>query len=160
MADTQVLLLPRRTGLPYAFAREYGVILESGADGPVCVHRPSCALSALIEVQRIAGPGLRLEQTSAEMFDTRLAAAYRDNASDASDAAGALECAVWGGLVPPPGRNTNGAGGAGPARPVARAVAGRAFAPDGQATGSGAGEMVRSRIWRSGTYSPSMRQTF
>lgn len=89
MAETQVLPSPRRTGLPYAFAREYGVILELGVDGPVCVHRPTCALSALIEVQRIAGPGLRLEQTSAEMFDTRLAAAYRDNASDASDAAGA-----------------------------------------------------------------------
>jgi general secretion pathway protein E len=43
----------------------------------------------LIEVQRVAGGGLRLEQVSAEMFDARLAAAYRDNASDASDAAGA-----------------------------------------------------------------------
>ena len=89
MADTHILPSPRRTGLPYAFARQYGIILESGTDGPVCVHRQACSLTALIEVQRIAGPGLRLEQMSAEMFDARLATAYRDNASDASDAAGA-----------------------------------------------------------------------
>ena len=59
MADTLTLPVPRRTGVPYAFARQYGVILEPGTDGPVCVHRPTCTVSALIEVQRIAGPGLQ-----------------------------------------------------------------------------------------------------
>lgn len=81
--------LPRRIGLPYAFARQHGVILETGPDGPVCVLRPEVSVCAIVEVQRIAGKGLRLEPLSESLFDARLAVAYRDNASDASDAAGA-----------------------------------------------------------------------
>ncbi len=89
MADTQTLPPTRRTGLPYAFARRHGVILELRGDGPVCAHLPTSTLSALVEVQRISGPGLQLEQVSPAMFDARLATAYRDNATDASDAAAA-----------------------------------------------------------------------
>ncbi|WP_426036268.1 type II secretion system ATPase GspE [Cypionkella sp. TWP1-2-1b2] len=90
MPDVQSISpLPRRLGLPYAFARQHGVILETGPEGPVCVLRPAASVSAIVEVQRIAGKGLRLEPLSDPLFDARLAAAYRDNASDASDAAGA-----------------------------------------------------------------------
>ncbi len=74
--------------LPYAFARQNGVIVESSADGPVCAVRPDAPLTALAEVQRVAGP-VRFDAVSSDVFETRLAAAYRDNASDASDAAGA-----------------------------------------------------------------------
>ncbi|NUB42764.1 type II/IV secretion system protein [Fertoebacter nigrum] len=74
--------------LPYSFARQHGVILEPGASGPVCALRPGAPVTALAEVQRIA-PGLTFEPLSPEAFEARLAAAYRDNAADASDAAGA-----------------------------------------------------------------------
>ena len=74
--------------LPYAFARQHGVILETSPEGPVCALRPGAPLAALAEVQRIAG-AVRFDALSSEVFETRLAAAYRDNASDASDAAGA-----------------------------------------------------------------------
>ncbi|QDA36475.1 type II secretion system protein GspE [Paracoccus liaowanqingii] len=74
--------------LPYAFARQHGVLLEQGEGGPVCVARPAAPLSALAEVRRLAGPALRLAPVAQADFDTRLAQAYRDNASDASDAAG------------------------------------------------------------------------
>lgn len=74
--------------LPYAFARQHGVILEFSADGPICAVRAGAPMAALAEVQRIVGP-IRIDAVPSEEFETRLAAAYRDNASDASDAAGA-----------------------------------------------------------------------
>ncbi|MEO1910195.1 MAG: type II secretion system ATPase GspE [Paracoccus sp. (in: a-proteobacteria)] len=74
--------------LPYAFARQHGVLLEQGADGPVCVIRPAAPLTAVAEVRRLSGPALRLAPVTQADFDARLAQAYRDNASDASDAAG------------------------------------------------------------------------
>jgi general secretion pathway protein E len=89
MDDAQALAPPRRTGLPYGFARQHGVILEAGPEGPLCVTRPDCSLVAMIEVQRVAGRGLQFEPLSQALFEARLATAYRDNASDASDAAGA-----------------------------------------------------------------------
>ena len=76
-----------RQNLPYAFARQNGVIVEYAAEGPVCALRPGAPLTALAEVQRVAGQ-VRFDFVSSEQFETRLAAAYRDNASDASDAAG------------------------------------------------------------------------
>ena len=79
---------PLRQNLPYAFARQNGVILEHSADGPVCALRIGAPLTALAEVQRVAGP-VRFDPVSPDVFETRLAAAYRDNASAASDAAGA-----------------------------------------------------------------------
>lgn len=72
--------------LPYTFARQQGAVLE---DGPLCVLRAGASVATLAEVQRVAGPGLRFETLDAGAFETRLAAAYRDNAADASDAAGA-----------------------------------------------------------------------
>lgn len=74
--------------LPYAFARQHGVILEFSAEGPICAIRPGAPVAALAEVQRVVGP-IRIDVVPLEVFETRLAAAYRDNASDASDAAGA-----------------------------------------------------------------------
>lgn len=74
--------------LPYAFARQNGVILEASDSSTVCALRPDAPLAALVEVQRVAG-AVRFDRLTAEAFETRLATAYRDNASDASEAAGA-----------------------------------------------------------------------
>ena len=78
-----------RPGLPYGFARQFGVILEQDEQGAICAQAPNALLSALIEVQRVAGPAVRFVAVPADAFEARLAAAYRDNAADASDAAGA-----------------------------------------------------------------------
>ena len=61
--------------------------MEHSDAGPVCALRPGAPLTALAEVQRVAGP-VRFDFVSSEQFETRLALAYRDNASEASDAAG------------------------------------------------------------------------
>ena len=75
--------------LPYAFARDRGVVLESGAEGVTCVYSPATQPQSLIEVLRVAGEGTRLRVVDAAGFAECLARAYRDTASDASLAAGA-----------------------------------------------------------------------
>ena len=71
--------------LPYSFARQHGAILHE--DG-TCILRSGAGIATLCEAQRVAGPGIRFDIVSVEEFDARLANAYRDNASAASDAAG------------------------------------------------------------------------
>jgi general secretion pathway protein E len=78
---------PAPLSLPYGFARQHGVVMSDGC----CGLRPNVAMSAVAEVVRIAGPGLRLEPLTHAQFETRLAAAFRDNAADASAAADAAE---------------------------------------------------------------------
>ena len=76
--------------LPYGFARRHGVILRRDRDRPGL--RPPLRArrcTALIEVQRLAGPGLSFEPLGDAAFDAALAQAYRDTASDASEAAAA-----------------------------------------------------------------------
>jgi general secretion pathway protein E len=75
--------------LPYGFARRNGVILSRDAAGPVCCCRSGVSVGAMIEAQRLAGPELRFETLDAAAFDAALARAYRDTASDASEAAAA-----------------------------------------------------------------------
>jgi general secretion pathway protein E len=70
--------------LPYAFARQHGVVLADN----VCGLRPGVSITAMAEVARVA-PDVTFEPLSPEAFDARLATTYRDNAADASDAAGA-----------------------------------------------------------------------
>ena len=82
-------LRPARPTLPYAFARDRGVVLDSGPDGLTCFYNPATPPQALIEVLRVAGEGTRLLALDAAAFAERLARAYRDTASDASAAAGA-----------------------------------------------------------------------
>ncbi|MFN3311977.1 MAG: GspE/PulE family protein [Hyphomonas sp.] len=77
-----------RPALPYTFARQYGVLLEGDS---LCTLRADAPVEALVEVQRIAGTGLRYERLSDEAFGARLSVIYQDNASDASDAAGASD---------------------------------------------------------------------
>ena len=70
--------------LPYAFARQHGVVLTD----TTCGLRPGVTITAMAEVARIA-PNVSFEPLSPEAFEARLATTYRDNAADASDAAGA-----------------------------------------------------------------------
>ncbi len=73
--------------MPYSFARQHGVVVTQG----LCGLRPDAGLDAVAEVIRCAGPDLTFEPLTEAAFETRLAAAYRDNAADASAAADASE---------------------------------------------------------------------
>ena len=80
--------MSREDRLPYAFARQHGVLLEYGPQGPVCLARPAAPLAALAEVRRLAGQTVRLEQVTQDIFDARVSVVYRDDAVLASAAAG------------------------------------------------------------------------
>lgn len=83
---TEPHLFARKSNvLPYSFARQHGVILEEDGN---CLLRPGATVATLAEVQRIAGASLQFAQVDPDTFEVRLASSYRDNASDASDAAG------------------------------------------------------------------------
>ena len=83
--------IPRQLApmLPYAFARDSGVILETGAQGPVCLYHQHTAALAIIEVLRLSDAGVQLLVLEPEAFAERLALAYRDTSSEAAAAAGA-----------------------------------------------------------------------
>ena len=86
MTDALHVSLP---ALPYPFARDCGVVLESGVAGPVCYYHPGTQAQALIEVLRLTQGRAELTLLDPQAFAERLARCYRDNAADASDAAGA-----------------------------------------------------------------------
>ena len=79
------------TRLPYGFARQYGVVLLAGDAGLRCLFRPDAPPLAIAEARRASGQTLHYEPVDAAQFDRLMAEAYRDNASDASDAAGASD---------------------------------------------------------------------
>ena len=87
MTDTPTL---RRPLIPYAFARQHGVIVLPGDDGsPFLVHRPGAARDALIEARRVVGRPLRREALSPEAFEQKLSGLYAQ-----ADLAGASEDAL------------------------------------------------------------------
>jgi general secretion pathway protein E len=77
------------TSLPYGFARQHGIILETRDSAITCAVREGVSVTAMAEVARLMGVPLTYQPLAPDAFEARLAAAYRDNAADASDAAGA-----------------------------------------------------------------------
>ncbi|MEO6300014.1 MAG: ATPase, T2SS/T4P/T4SS family [Paracoccaceae bacterium] len=75
--------------LPYAFARDRGVVLESSPDGPVCAYHAKTPPQALIEVLRLTAGRAALHLLDDQAFAERLSRVYRDNSTEASAAAGA-----------------------------------------------------------------------
>ena len=80
---------PATTTLPYGFAKRNGVLVRSTAGGRACLHRASMTLPAMLEVQRLFGPGLSFAPVDDATFETELRAEYRDSASDAAGFAAA-----------------------------------------------------------------------
>lgn len=76
-----------RASVPYGFARRNGVMLKPGPDGMSCVHRRSATLAVLLEVQRLAGPGLAFEGVDDEVFEARLREQTGGAAGSAADIA-------------------------------------------------------------------------
>ncbi len=75
--------------LPYSFAREHGILLQFRDDVMICGLREGVTQNAMAEVARVAGGRITFETLTVQDFETQLAATYRDNAADASDAASA-----------------------------------------------------------------------
>jgi general secretion pathway protein E len=75
--------------LPYSFARQHGIILHTRDQRLFCALRQGVSVTAIAEVARVARTPLTFEPLAPDMFEACLATAYRDNAADASDAAGA-----------------------------------------------------------------------
>ncbi|HWK35536.1 type II secretion system ATPase GspE [Sphingomonas sp.] len=80
---TAAITAPSR--LPYAFARNGGVLLGSEPDGGrVCLHRADASLDALLEVQRIA-PGVGFVPVTPAAFDAELSRVYGEGAAQAAE---------------------------------------------------------------------------
>lgn len=77
------------TSLPYSFARQHGIFLETSESGTICCLRLGVSVTTMAEIARLIGAPPAFQPLAPDAFETRLAAAYRDNAADASDAAGA-----------------------------------------------------------------------
>ena len=75
--------------LPYSFARQHGILLQTRDQMLICGLREGVTVAAMAEVARVTGASVQFETLSPADFEARLATAYRDNAADASDAAGA-----------------------------------------------------------------------
>lgn len=75
--------------LPYSFARQHGILLQTRDKMLICGLRQGVSITAMAEVVRVTATSVQFETLSPADFETSLAAAYRDNAADASDAAGA-----------------------------------------------------------------------
>lgn len=75
--------------LPYAFARQFGVVLRSSSNGFECVHRGTVTLETLLEVQRVVGEGVMFSQVDDKAFESLLGQEYRDSASNAAEVAAA-----------------------------------------------------------------------
>jgi len=73
--------------LPYGYARRNGVMLEDGANGPVCVHRRSAPLSVLLEVRRLRGAAVTYRAVEDEAFDALLRDQTGGAAGSAADIA-------------------------------------------------------------------------
>ena len=79
------------SALPYSFARENGVLVRSSGIGPECLHRSGAGLEALLEVQRVFGPGLPYSAVADDIFETVLREQYRDSANQSADFAAAAD---------------------------------------------------------------------
>lgn len=77
--------------IPYSYARKFGLVVRNADAGARCFHRSDVNHHALAEVCRLYGTDLPFETVLPEQFEHLLAEVYRDNASDASAAAGADE---------------------------------------------------------------------
>jgi len=78
--------------LPYAYARRHGVLLRRGTTGALeCAHRAALPPAAYLEAQRIAEASPVPVALSDPDFDAALSSAYRDSASQASEAAAGLD---------------------------------------------------------------------
>src|SRR5690606_8392656 len=75
--------------LPFSFASTHGVMLEVASAGqkPRVLHRPGLTLDVFLELQRILGTDIDLEELPAEDFQKRLTREYQSGDGAAQRAA-------------------------------------------------------------------------
>ncbi len=67
-------------GLPFTYAKQHGVLLDSGGEKPVLVHQDTLPIDVLTELRRYLGSPFELLAVSKPDFQRRLTLAYqRDN---------------------------------------------------------------------------------
>lgn len=69
--------------LPFAFARNFGVILTERQGAPVLLCRQGVTPQTLLEVRRVAGCAFTVEQMDGEAFEELLMAHYQRDSSEA-----------------------------------------------------------------------------
>lgn len=72
------------TRLPFTYAKQHGVLVESPPDGKLVVyHREPLSADVLIELRRVLGAAYRLESLALDAFQLRLSRAYQRDNSEA-----------------------------------------------------------------------------
>jgi len=83
-ADAPVVAARARSGVPFTFAQQHGVLLETADDGaPVVVHTGQPKLQVLTELRRLLGAAFTLQGVSDSDFKRRLTLAYQRNNNEA-----------------------------------------------------------------------------
>ncbi|MDH3991983.1 MAG: type II secretion system protein GspE, partial [Gammaproteobacteria bacterium] len=78
LVDATQAAAPR--SLPFGFAQQYGVLLDTAGGDTLVVHQGQPGLQVLSELRRLLGGPFRLEGVSEAEFQRRLTRAYqRDN---------------------------------------------------------------------------------
>lgn len=82
IAEVAASVAPRR--LPFAFAKRFGVVVATSADGAYTVHaRADAGLQALQEVRRVLGAAFSVVRHGSADFEAILTQAYQRDSSEA-----------------------------------------------------------------------------
>jgi len=83
-ADAPIGNVAAAPGLPFTFAQQYGVLLDTAEDGsPLVVHAGQPQALVLSELRRILGRSFALQDVSETDFKRRLTLAYQRNNNEA-----------------------------------------------------------------------------
>ena len=83
-ADVPIANVAVAPGLPFTFAQQYGVLLDTAEDGsPLVVHAGQPQALVLSELRRILGRSFALQDVSETDFKRRLTLAYQRNNNEA-----------------------------------------------------------------------------
>jgi general secretion pathway protein E len=80
--ESAKLNVPR---LPFAFAKRFGIVLDSRPEGFVAAHKEGLLPHVLLEIQRFLGHSFRLEVVSDDDFERILGQVYQTDSSEAMD---------------------------------------------------------------------------
>lgn len=69
--------------LPFSFANRFKLVLEPSEQGAVLYYIAPLTVPALLEVQRVAGQNIILEELTKEAFEQKLTQAYQRDSSEA-----------------------------------------------------------------------------
>tara|TARA_Y100001960_G_C14781819_1_gene887427 strand:- start:4325 stop:5815 length:1491 start_codon:yes stop_codon:yes gene_type:complete len=75
--------VPAIRRLPFSFANRFKMVLEPSEHGVVLYYIAPLSVPALLEVQRVAGQNITLEELTKEAFEQKLTQAYQRDSSEA-----------------------------------------------------------------------------